>query len=333
MNAIEKSPSLQSPIMPTQAGKDRKSRLAKYDRWINGRRWFAPDLAEYRDHLLSAGLAPGTVSTHLSTVRARYSEIVRDRDLFFDLAAVELQHLGQEDSLVNRKAMVDEIIARIENATDPKAAPVKTKTIQDRIDAKHLRLTREQASSFLREPGTDTLKGLRDTALLAVALTTGLRESELVALDVVDLRQKLQGELCVHVKDGKGAKERAVPWGAGDFALAIVDRWLEAAGISEGAVFRSFWKSGKLRGRLSLRAVQLIVTSYSVMADGELRTPRPHDLRRTYARRCYEAGMDPICIKQNLGHSDLATTLGYIGDLDASRRKPPALYDFNLGDL
>jgi hypothetical protein len=47
----------------------------------------------------------------------------------------------------------------------------------------------------------------------------------------------------------------------------------------------------------------------------------------------YEAGVDIEPIRQNLGHSDRKTTQGYIGTLGAERRKPPAVYDFDLGGL
>jgi integrase len=43
--------------------------------------------------------------------------------------------------------------------------------------------------------------------------------------------------------------------------------------------------------------------------------------------------MDVVAIQQNLGHADLSTTLRYIGVLDADKRRPPALYDFNLAAL
>jgi integrase len=69
------------------------------------------------------------------------------------------------------------------------------------------------------------------------------------------------------------------------------------------------------------------------MIDGQRRRVRPHDLRRTYARRLYEAGLDLVAIQQNLGHADVKTTLGYIGTLDADRRRAPAVYSFDLRAL
>ena len=58
-----------------------------------------------------------------------------------------------------------------------------------------------------------------------------------------------------------------------------------------------------------------------------------HDLRRTYARRCYDEGMDLVGLQQNLGHASQSTTLKYIGVLGADKRRPPALYTFDLASL
>jgi len=328
-------------IVPPDADKDGRYRLGKLADWLatTGVAWHAVDLAVYRDHLLGTDYAPSTVAAHLSTIRSRYADIIRDRDLFYGIAS------KQTDDVLERKAWVDEMITRLENAIDPKAATVKVKTSQDVADAQHLRLTSQQASSLMAAPGIKTLKGLRDTAVIALMLCTGIREAEASALEVRDLRQRLGGELALHVRQGKGRKERLIPYGDLQWVLAILDKWREAApvpggsgtgaGIGRGPVFRGFYKGNqKLRpGRLSVRAIQYILESYPVMVDGQLVTVNPHDLRRTYARRLYEAGVDLVAIQQNLGHADVKTTLGYIGTLDAETRKPPLVYEFDLSGL
>ncbi len=319
-------------LVPRDADKHTRYRLRKFEAWLAnhaGTTWYRVDLARYRDHLLAEGYAASTVSAHLSTIRARYRELIRDRDLFYRLAA------QRTDSVLERKAVVDELIARLENAIDPEASRVKQKTSQDVADTQHLRLTSRQASRLMAAPGLDTLKGLRDTAIIALMLCTGIREAELCNLEVRDLRQRLGGELALHVRQGKGCKERLIPYGQLDWVLAIVDKWLETAGITAGPVFRGFYKNNRtLRpGRLSVRAVQYILASYPITIDGQLVTVRPHDLRRTYARRLYEAGVDLLSIQQNLGHVDSKTTLGYIGTLDADKRRPPAVYTFDLSAL
>ncbi len=161
-------------------------------------------------------------------------------------------------------------------------------------------------------------------------LCTGIREAELVGLEVGDLRQRLAGELALHVRHGKGRKERLVPYGQLAWVLVLVDQWLEAGGITDGPVWRGLYKSSeRLRpGCLSVRGVQYLLSEYPIVIDGELRQVRPHDLRRTYARRLYEAGVDLAAIQSNLGHRSRDTTLAYIGELDAAARKPPRIYSF-----
>lgn len=329
---------LRAFFIPSDADKDVRYRLGRFVDWLQGtgRSWTAPELAVYRDAMLSGELgtayASGTVSAHLGTIRARYRNICRDngtRDRLYVVAG------ERYDQVSDRKAFVDEVLVRLANAADARQSKVDTLEKQDVADGEHLRLTKVQADAFLAAPGVTSLGRLRDTAAIAVMLCTGVREAELSQLEVRDLRQHLGGKLALHVRNGKGGKARLVPYGAQEWVLAIVDRWLAAVGIDEGPVFRGFYKGYKrLRpDRLSVRAIADIVGSYPVMVDGELVRVKPHDLRRTYARRSYEEGMDLVAIQQNLGHRSLETTLRYIGELDADCRCSPALYSFDLGVL
>jgi len=326
-------------LMPDPAALDKhtRSRLLKFIGWLNDRRglWYAPDLAQYRDHLLSpagSNYAPETARVHLATLRGHYRMLITDNHTRDDLFNLAEQH--SNDPLV-RKAFVDEIFTRLANDLDPIRSRVKTTTKQDRADAEHVRLSIAQVNALLRAPGVATRRGLRDTAIMALLVCTGIREAELSALEVRDLRQRLAGELALHVRLGKGCKERLVPYGELSWVLAIVDKWLEAAHIETGPVFRGFYKADRtLRsGRLCVRQIEYILNRYLVSVDGELVNVKPHDLRRTYARRLHDAGVELIGIQQNLGHADVKTTLGYIGELDASQRRPPALFDYPLADL
>ncbi len=320
-------------LVPPGAIKDERHRLTTFADWLDAtaRRWSEPDLAAYRDHLLANGLAPSSVQAHLATVRGRYHLLLRDnavRDTLYALTPASA-------SPAERKAFVDETLTRLQNGIDPQASPVKILTRQDRPDEEHVRLSTAQVNALLDAPGVDSLRGLRDTAIIALMLCTGVREAELCALNVDDLRKRLGGSLALHVRKGKGAKERLVPYGLLEWVLAIVDAWLRAASIVDGPAFRGFYRGNRrLRAsRLTERAVQDILDAYPVMVDGRLMRLNPHDLRRTYARRLYEAHVDLLAIQQNLGHSDSKTTLGYIGQLDAESRKPPAVYRFDLSKL
>lgn len=318
-------------LMPVNANKDARSRLTRFVGWLDdtGAAWHTPDLATYRDDLLES-YKPTSASAHLSTIRARYKAILADnvtRDTLFAIAS------QVTSDVLERKAFVDETLTRLSNAVNPIHSSVKTETKQDRVSSEELRLTVSQAECLMHKPGTDTLHGLRDTAIIALALATGLREAELAALDVSDLRQYgSDGQtLGVYVREGKGSKSRFVPYGDNEQVLAIVDKWLSAAGIGDGRVFRSFEHHSKtVTDGITTRAIQDVFKSYPVMVNGTLRTVKPHDARRTYAKLLYDAGMDVVAIQQNLGHSNLQTTLRYIGDVNLSKRKPRAALHFDL---
>jgi len=86
-------------------------------------------------------------------------------------------------------------------------------------------------------------------------------------------------------------------------------------------------KSPAQGGRLTVRAVNQVMDKYPIAIEGVQRRVNPHDCRRTYARRLFEAHVDPVVIQQNLGHADLKTMLEYIGALDMEARRPGELYD------
>ena len=318
-------------LMPANPSRNVKSRILSFQAFQErqARPWHDPDFAGWRDDLLDGGMKPKSVQSYLGTVRGAYRSIDQNglRTVLYSMAP-------EDATASDRKALVDEVLERMGNATDPKQCNVKVQTVQDRPDSDQVRLTKAQASALIAAPGVDTIKGLRDTALISLALCTGLRMGELRSLDVRDLRQYLDGELSLHVRHGKGNKSRMIPYGDLDWVLAIVDKWLQAAGIEDGACFRGLFKGGALRpGRLSVRAVEYLVGAYPVAIDGAAVTVRPHDLRRTYARRLYEAGVDILAISQNLGHASTATTRLYIGELNADTRRPPAVYSYDLGAL
>ena len=241
---------IRSFLIPEDANKDTRYRLGKFADWLTstGKPWYEPNLADYRDQVLK-GYAPATASAHLSTIRARFRAILRDnetRDTLYAQVAEAISQIKTFDTPASRKAYVDEILIRLSNAIDPGKSTVKRKKSQDKPDSAHLRLTTEQANYLLSLPGVDTLVGLRDTAILAMLLCTGIREGELAALDVPDLRQTLGGALALHIKEGKGCKERLVPYGDLEWVLAIVDKWLELAEIDDGPIFRGFYRGNRV---------------------------------------------------------------------------------------
>jgi len=326
-------------LMPDAPNKDHKSRLGFYIDWLSEQdlTWYQPDLSAYRDYLLHqrtrvdkhgnrvpAALSPPTVLAHLATIRGRYSQLTHSndvRDLLYELA-------NPEDSEAEQRALVDEFFIRMMNDLHPSTAPVKLIEAQDIADSQHLRLKPYQVSALVQAPGISSLRGLRDTALMTLMVCSGIRAAEAAALHVDDLRQHLGGELSLRVREGKGSKQRLIPYGPLDWCLMYVDAWLREADIKAGHVFRGIRRGGKTVRPTGIGAwtVNDIMNSYPISIDGALRLVKPHDLRRTYARNAYDFGMDLERIRQNLGHTSLGTTQTYIGELDGRDRHPPNMF-------
>jgi len=169
-------------------------------------------------------------------------------------------------------------------------------------------LTREQSRELLRVPGTDTLKGLRDSAILALLLGCALRRAELAALKIEDIQLR-ENRWVIADLQGKGGRIRtvAVP----RWVHEAVTAWTAAAGIQSGPIARSVTKGGRVGSGLSTWSVWSIVQS----AAREIGVERfgAHDLRRTCAKLCRKSGGDLEQIRFLLGHASIATTERYLG--------------------
>jgi len=174
------------------------------------------------------------------------------------------------------------------------------------------RLTRRQAESFINSLPAETMSDLRDRALIALLLLSGLRRGETAALDVhhlemVDARWTLRNIV------GKRGKMRtvAIP----SIVKTLVDAWLTRAQIIEGRVFRPINRGGNISGdSMSAEAIRQIVErarQRANQAGADIPEIATHDLRRTYARLAREAGAPLEQIQFSLGHASIKTTERY----------------------
>jgi integrase len=169
-------------------------------------------------------------------------------------------------------------------------------------------LTKQQAMDLLHAPDPSTLKGVRDRAMLAVLIGCALRRSELVALDVEHVQQRDGRWVLVDLR-GKYGRIRSVAMPA--WVKQALDRWIDAADVVEGKVFRAINRHGLLtRGTLSAQAVLDVVKEYGDPLGVRV---RPHDLRRTCAKLCRAGGGDLEQIQLLLGHASIQTTERYLG--------------------
>jgi site-specific recombinase XerD len=170
-------------------------------------------------------------------------------------------------------------------------------------------LTRNQAQALLDAPDASTLKGLRDRALLAVLIGTGLRRTETASLTFAHVQQR-EGRWAIVDIVGKRGKVRTVPMPS--WAKAAIDEWAEAVGIYEGCVFRAMAKGDRVNGaQMTPQAIRDVVNEYasSLGFDGIA----PHDLRRTFAKLAHKGGSGLDQIQLSLGHASIKTTERYLG--------------------
>jgi len=163
-------------------------------------------------------------------------------------------------------------------------------------------LSAGEAVRLVEVPGDGPI-ALRDRAMLELFYSSGLRLSELAALNLADLDF---GEALVRVM-GKGAKERVLP--VGRAALGAVQAWLrERAGLAidgETALF-----VGQRGQRLSARAIEQRV-ALCARRQGLGRHVHPHMLRHSFASHLLESSGDLRAVQELLGHANLSTTQIY----------------------
>jgi integrase/recombinase XerD len=225
----------------------------------------APALSAHMRDLRRHGLSPRSISRALSAIRGFY---------------VHLVTIG-------------------ERADDPAVNLLPPKLF------KHLPkvLSEPEVEALLAAPDVTTPLGLRDRAMLELLYATGLRVSELVGLQLPQLRL----EAGFLVAFGKGSKERVVP--VGEQAEHWVKRYLRDVrpDLAQGrhqSVFVNF------RGeRMTRMGFWKNLKAYGVSAG--IRDLSPHVLRHSFATHLLEHGADLRAVQTMLGHADISTTQIY----------------------
>lgn len=168
-----------------------------------------------------------------------------------------------------------------------------------------------------RKPRRDQDLAARDEVILRILLETGLRVSELCALDRSDVRDR-DGATWLQVRHGKGGKYREVPLSPS--TAALLARYLNAARPTppdrvedaQRALLVTF------RGRrITARDVQNLVTRATRDLPPALRRhATPHSLRHTMATHLLASGAADVSVVQKLlGHASLATTGVYLDEI------------------
>jgi site-specific recombinase XerD len=156
---------------------------------------------------------------------------------------------------------------------------------------------------LLAAPKGDSLRDLRDKAILEMFFSTGLRLAELCALSrYIDIKR---GELSVR---GKGDKLRVVF--ISDSAREAIKQYMAKRGDVEEKLFVSLDRSGKIIGPITPRAVQRLVSARAVQA-GIPKHIHAHLLRHSFATDLLINGADLRSVQELLGHANISTTQVY----------------------
>ena len=224
------------------------------------------DVEEYSHGLLHKGKSPATVTRSVASIKAFYNCLIA---------------LGKMDQ---------------NPAKHVTAAKVERKLPQI--------LTSKEVELFLEQPECTDLKGYRDRAMLELLYATGIRVSELIALDVDDLN--LPGGVLKCYSKGK---ERIIPLyptairALNEYVHNIRPQLVDS--LDETALFVNM--NGE---RMSRQGLWKLIKYYQERA-GIKKDITPHTLRHSFAAHLLENGADLRSIQEMLGHADISSTQIY----------------------
>lgn len=225
------------------------------------------ELLAYQDSLYQHGLNSRSIARHLSTIRNLYAFLVREGRIAEDPTAV------------------------LPSPRQPRKIP------------RYLNI--EQVDRLTASPDPESRVGLRDRAMLALLYSSGLRVSELCALQLPDFNLDMG---LVRVT-GKGNKERMVPMGA-EAIQAIRDYLTQGRPAAlKGRPCRYVFVTNRA-GKLTRQAFWKALGKYGRQA-GIFAGLSPHVLRHTFATHLLEGGADLRSLQTMLGHADISTTQIY----------------------
>ncbi len=255
---------------------------------INPEKATEDEIKLYRAYLIQSGYKRGTIGTKLAAVR-RFFDALQDWGVRLDNPAVKV------------KAKKD---------LTSQAEKIAEKYIPDR----------DAFLNLWKHPERTSPKGYRDRAILRVLCYTGIRVSELCALDLADIKNSDNPQLRMI---GKGGKHRRIPLGGKE--LDVLQEWIEAresfVGERDQALFITLDNRTKGR-RLGPRGARSIVNKYLRQAGLKKSGRSCHSLRHSMAVWLLNAGVPTEAIADLLGHSSIAITAVYTKVVDLHKYTP-----------
>ncbi len=165
-------------------------------------------------------------------------------------------------------------------------------------------LTDREIGRILEQPDPRTFKGCRDRAILEVLYATGMKATEIISLNVSDVRLDIAMVHCAG--EGNAARERMIPiYPQAAKCLAEYIKRGRALGVVEEALFVNL--NGQ---RLTRQGFWKIVKQYTQQAGIE-KDITPYTIRHSFAAQLLENGADLKSVQELLGHMDISSTQMY----------------------
>ncbi len=158
---------------------------------------------------------------------------------------------------------------------------------------------------LLETPDPTTKMGKRDRAILELMYASGMRVSELTAINLEDISWDTN---TLKIR-GKGRKERMVPFGEKAKKRLLIYKEERRKFLKRGDDSTAFFLN-HFGGRLSTRSIARIIDKYILLC-GSLRRISPHTIRHSFATHLLSAGANLRDIQELLGHESLSTTQKY----------------------
>lgn len=293
-------------ILPPNASMMRNSTLKKFIYWLDetGRHWTQPDLLLYKLVLQEEdNESPDFVKNALNGIRKRYFELVEDEDLMATL---------DEDT---REAFVRDLRKRLGYLDEFPPRQFATRDMVENDPYNKTWLDQRQVKELLSQPDVTTMTGIRDRALLGLAIAVGLQPSDVHKIMVEDLFADYEGQPAFYFRPAKSREARCVPYEDYGHVQDWLRDWLKVGEIESGAVFRgTYGNRDVLRPKgIAPETAADIVARYPVTINNSKVSLFFSDLRSTAGRRWYDKGIPLEEIERRLSLNYRRSTLSLIG--------------------
>ena len=179
-------------------------------------------------------------------------------------------------------------------------------------------LTSNQSRKVLQTIATDSIKGLRDYAIVGLLLTTGVRTIEVVRADIADLRTL--GDDTVLYIQGKGKEEKADYVKIAPQVETAIREYLKARGeVSDADPLFTSTSNNNAGKRMTTRSISAIAKESMIEAGYNSDRLTAHSMRHTAGTLALLNGATPREVQQLLRHSNINTTMIYTHDLERAK--------------